>query len=283
VHVHASATPRPDDQEDTYLPPRIQAVCLDIDDTLIDFTTPARKALCDMIGRDDMWPTWQRMTEEHVARVVSGELDPDTMRLVRTRAFLADLGSSVDDELVCVLENRRRAEMCSAWALFDDVVPCLDWLHAAGLKVAAVTNASSGHQRSKLIDLGIARFFDTVVIAGELGAAKPDPQIFQAACTRLDVPTQEALHVGDRLDVDAVGARDAGLHGVWLDRCGAEPPADAGVHVIETLSDLPELIVSEYLTPATTGPTSVPDQRAADPVSSPSGEWSTISARQHGQ
>ena len=277
MQVHTHTTPRPG------LPPRLRAVCLDIDDTLVDFTTPARRALRGMIGRDDLWPTWQKMTEEHVARVIAGELDADTMRVARTKAFFADLGALLDHELVCELEDRRRTQMCDAWTLFDDVVPCLDWLHAAGLKVAAVTNASGAHQRAKLNDLGIARFFDTVVIAGELGAAKPDPQIFRAACTRLDVPTTEALHVGDRLDVDAVGARDAGLHGVWLDRGSGKPATDPGVHVIETLSDLPALIVSEYLTPATTSPSAVPGQRATDPVSGPSSGWSTISVRQHGQ
>jgi putative hydrolase of the HAD superfamily len=277
------ATPRSDNLADADLPPRVTAVCLDIDDTLIDFTTPARKALFGMIGRDDLWPAWERTTEEHVARVVAGELDPESMHLARTKAFLADLGTRFDDAVVSEMEDRRRAEVNEAWALFDDVVPCLDWLHAAGLKVAAVTNASGPHQRAKLTGLGIARFFDTVVIAGELGAAKPDPQIFRAACTRLEVPAEQALHIGDRLDVDALGARDAGLHGVWLDRQGAPTRPEQGVHVIETLADLPELIVSEYLTPAAAGPTGVPGQRAGDPVSAPPAQWSTISLRQHGQ
>jgi putative hydrolase of the HAD superfamily len=271
-----------DNLEETNLTPRIQAVCLDIDDTLVDFTTSARKALRSMIGRDDMWPTWQRMTEEHVAKVVAGEMDADTMRLARTKAFLADLGALLDDEAVWRLEDRRQAEMCGAWQLFDDAYPCLDWLHASGLKLAAVTNASGSHQRTKLSDLGIARFFDTVVIAGELGAAKPDPVIFRTACARLDVPPAEALHIGDRLDVDALGARAAGLHGVWLHRAPTPTPP-TGVHVIETLADLPELIVSEYLTPAATTPSGVPAQRTPHPVSPPRAAWSTISGRHHGQ
>ena len=222
-----------------------------------------------MIGRDDLWPTWQRVTDEHVAKVIAGEMDVDTMRRARTKAFFADQGALIDDDLVSALEHRRLEKMNEAWALFDDVLPCLDWLRAAGLKVAAVTNASGDHQRAKLSDLGIARFFDTVVIAGELGSAKPDPLIFQTACTRLHVAAAEALHVGDRLDVDAVGAQHAGLHGVWLDRCGAEAAVEPGVHVIESLSDLPELLVSEYLTPLTSGRSAVPGQRAPDPISSP--------------
>lgn len=261
----------------------IHAVCLDIDDTLVDFTTSARRALARMIGRDDMWPTWQRMTEEHVKKVVAGEMDSDSMRLARTKAFMAGLGTVLDDESVLKLECRRHADMTGAWQLFDDVVPCLDWLRAAGLKVAAVTNASGPQQRAKLHSLGIARFFDTVVIAGELGVAKPDPVIFQTACRQLRVSACETLHVGDRLDTDAVGAQDAGLHGVWLHRRGPQPPGDTGVHVIETLSDLPALIVSEYLTPAATGPAGVPGQRGPDPVSGAGGAWSTISGRCHEQ
>jgi putative hydrolase of the HAD superfamily len=248
-------------------PRRIRAVCLDVDDTLIDFTTSARRALSHMIGRDDLWPTWQRMTDEHVAKVIAGEMDVETMRRARTKAFFADLGALLDDEMVCALEDRRLAEMNGAWALFDDVLPCLDWLRAAGLKIAAVTNASGDHQLAKLRALGISRFFDTVVIAGELGTAKPDPVIFHTACTVLDVPAGEALHVGDRLDVDAHGAAHAGLRGVWLDRRATEVPVEPGVHVIESLADLPGLLVSCYLTPCVTSRSGVPDQRLPDPVS----------------
>ena len=64
----------------------------------------------------------------------------------------------------------------------------------------------------------------------------------------MGVSTSETMHVGDLLDTDAIGARDAGLHAVWLDRCGTDEPVDAGVQTIDTLADLPRLIVSEYRT-----------------------------------
>ena len=231
-------------------PPQIRAVCLDIDDTLVDFTSSARRALRDLIGRDDMWPRWQRTTDEHVARVVSGELSYDAMHRARTKAFFADLGALLDDDVVAALEERRCTQLRTTWRLFADALPCLDWLRAAGFKLAAVTNASGRHQRSKLAGLGIARFFDTLLIAGELGAAKPDPVIFHTACARLGVPPAETMHVGDLLETDAIGARDAGLHGVWLRRDAAAPSREPGVQTIETLSDLPELLVSEYRTPS---------------------------------
>lgn len=277
--VAAERLPRPADPggwEHPHEPTPIRAVCLDIDDTLVDFTNTARRALCDLIGRDDMWPRWQRTTDEHVARVVAGDLLYEDMHQERTKAFFADLGALLDDELVADLERRRCTQLKAGWRLFDDTLPCLDWLRAAGLKLAAVTNASGSHQRVKLERLGISRFFDTVVIAGELGAAKPDPVIFHTACARMDVPVGATMHVGDLLEADALGARDAGLHGVWLDRDpGDGDQAGVGVPTIESLADLPELLVTEYRTPDLSGR----DVRDGDPISGAEPLWFNISSR----
>ena len=133
--------------------------------------------------------------------------------------------------------------MRRAWQLYDDALPCLGVLRAAGLRLAAITNAAGDYQRAKLGSLGLESAFDAVLISGELGVAKPHRAIFLTACTSLGVHPAQTVHVGDRLDMDAEGARDAGLHGVWLDRsrCGALPQS-AGISVICQLSELPALI-----------------------------------------
>jgi putative hydrolase of the HAD superfamily len=97
--------------------------------------------------------------------------------------------------------------------------------------------------------VGLVDAFDVLVIAEEVRLAKPDPEIFQVACERLGVAPQQAAHVGDRLDVDAEGALDAGLSAVWLDRgrtrcatlAGTPRP---GVHVINDLLELPGLVAT---------------------------------------
>lgn len=225
----------------------MRAVCLDVDDTLVDHTSAVRSALRLLLGHDDAWPLWKQVTDEQVARVVAGELDSDTMRWQRTREFFACLGEFIDDTEAIRREKRREQAMRRGWTLFPDTLPCLEWLAAAGVRIAVITNASGPYQRAKLADLGVAGYIDEVVIAGELGAAKPDPVIFHTACARLGLPPRQVAHVGDRLDLDAIGARDAGLAGVWLDRdqgCtgGALP---TGVHQIQTLEKLAELLVCE--------------------------------------
>jgi len=231
---------------DPWTPPSLRLVCLDIDDTLIDFTAACRRALAALLGRSDLWPVWERITERHTAMVVSGDLDYGTAHLRRTRCFLDELGADADADEVAEFERRRKELLQRSWCLFEDVLPCLDWLRAAEVLLAAVTNASGAHQRAKLEDLGLARFFDHVAIAGELGVAKPDPVMFHSVCAALGCSPQEAAHVGDKLETDAVGARDAGLEGIWLDRGSSQDSVPEGVHVIGGLDELPQLLVSEF-------------------------------------
>jgi putative hydrolase of the HAD superfamily len=172
------------------------------------------------------------------------------MHTLRTKAYFAELGEYIDDAQAEWIDTERQCALPKHLRLFEDTIDCLDWLAAAGVRLAAVTNASGAHQRVKLADLGIAGYFETVVVAGEVGCAKPDPVIFHTACARLGVLPDETVHVGDRLACDARGAHDAGLHGVWLDRARGQH-SDHNVHVLHTLSELPELLIGDLeLTPA---------------------------------
>ncbi|GAA2662901.1 MULTISPECIES: HAD family hydrolase [Actinosynnema] len=224
-------------------------MCLDVDDTLVDYSTSSRAALASMVGSDDTFPLWQRITDDHCARMLTGEFEYSTMRTIRTRAFFAALGEELDEHEAARRELGRQEALAGSWRLYPDVVPCLDWLRAAGLPLAAVSNASGRHQRDKIATLGLAQYFDTVLIAGEVGAAKPDRVIFDTACAGLNTALADTVHVGDRLYADAIGARDAGMRGVWLDRNGQGDQGGGslphGVSAIRSLAELPELLVCE--------------------------------------
>lgn len=224
-------------------PREVAAVCFDVDATLVDYEASTRAGLRELLGNDDAWAQWCVLTEEHYARYLAGQVDFDMMRRHRTKDFFACRGEFLCDGEVVRREERRAAAVRRAWQLFDDALPCLRALRALGLRLAAITNAAGAHQRAKLGALGLESTFDAVLISGELGVAKPHRAIFRRACCALGVHPSQTVHVGDRLDVDAEGARDAGLHGVWLDRsgCGALPRAD-GISVIGRLAELPVLL-----------------------------------------
>jgi putative hydrolase of the HAD superfamily len=80
---------------------------------------------------------------------------------------------------------------------------------------------------------------DAVVTSAEVGAAKPEPRVFERALTLARAEPGEALHVGDKVDNDVEGAAAAGIRAVLLQREG-EPPA--GVTAIRSLRELPALL-----------------------------------------
>ncbi|HEY6423557.1 MAG TPA: HAD family hydrolase [Pseudonocardiaceae bacterium] len=221
----------------------VAAVCFDVDATLVDYEASNRAGLRELLGTDEDWADWRALTDRHYGRYLAGKVDFDTMRQQRTRDFFASRGEVLCDREVRRREERRAQAMRGAWKLFDDALPCLRAMRSLGLRLATITNAAGDYQRGKLVALGLESAFDAVLISGELGVAKPHRAIFRRACRALGVHPAQAVHVGDRLDTDAEAARDAGLHGVWLDRsgCGVHSPG-AGISVIGRLAELPALV-----------------------------------------
>jgi len=103
------------------------------------------------------------------------------------------------------------------FALYDDVLPTLKNLKKRGLILALVTNVDADMDYI-LNDTGLSAFLDFIVTSGDVGYAKPNPEIFLAALKKAGVAAGEALHVGDQYDIDVLGAKAAGIMPVLLDR-----------------------------------------------------------------
>lgn len=98
-----------------------------------------------------------------------------------------------------------------------------------GHRLAIVSNFDYTPTARLVLDReGITDLFDAIVVSDEIGWRKPQLRIFEAALARLDVPAASALFVGDRLDLDVVGAQQAGMTSVWINReAGAVPAGQA--------------------------------------------------------
>jgi putative hydrolase of the HAD superfamily len=130
------------------------------------------------------------------------------------------------------------------FAAYPDAAPALAHLRARGIRLVVVSNWDvSLHER--LQETGLAALVDGALASAEVGAAKPDGEIFARALALAGARASEAWHVGDSPEADVDGARAAGLRPVLLAREGAGPGgAPPGVAVIRTLAELPPL--AEY-------------------------------------
>ena len=104
-------------------------------------------------------------------------------------------------------------------ALFDDVIPALTDLKGRGLILGLISNIDRD-MAATLEEVGLQSLIQVVVTSLDVGFSKPHPEIFKAALSQAGVPASEAVFVGDHYRVDVVGANQAGIKGVLLDRNG---------------------------------------------------------------
>jgi putative hydrolase of the HAD superfamily len=96
--------------------------------------------------------------------------------------------------------------------LYPDVIPCFDNL-AGDFKIGLLSNGNSYPELC-----GLSGYFSFVIFSQDYGIEKPDRRIFEIAIEKAGCSANKLLHVGDSLENDVEGARNAGIKSVWLNR-----------------------------------------------------------------
>jgi putative hydrolase of the HAD superfamily len=137
-----------------------------------------------------------------------------------TEEIFLGMGGPAEIASECATEIERGWEVAENFELFEDALPALEELRAAGVKIGLVSNGIRdltefvAHHR---LDV------DAIVDSRSHGRVKPHPTIFQAALDALEVDARDAVMVGDSLEEDIEGARALGMHAILVDRDGRHP------------------------------------------------------------
>ena len=87
---------------------------------------------------------------------------------------------------------------------------------------------------------GVKDLFATIVVSDEVGWRKPKADIFQVALQRTGADPARTLFVGDRADIDIVGAHRVGMDAAWINPDREPLPAGMAAPRFE-IRDLAEL------------------------------------------
>ena len=102
------------------------------------------------------------------------------------------------------------------WELYPEVSDVLEKLQPR-YELAVISNFD-GRLRFILEQLGISKFFAHIFISSEIGADKPDPEIYRRALKFMNLKPDQVLYVGDDPDRDWKAAAATGLSVFELDR-----------------------------------------------------------------
>ncbi|MFF9556204.1 HAD family hydrolase [Streptomyces albus] len=229
----------------------------DLDGTLLDHDAASDAAVVATVHAHGPSPStgpaqlirwWRELEASAMDRCLAGAITFQEQRRLRVTGLAERCGAGQWTEERADAWFARYLERYEAeWRTYADVLPALRSLaqRSQPLVLGVITNGDAGQQRRKLARVGLAEWFPHVTASSEVGAAKPDPAVFHAACAALRLRPARVVYVGDRLRTDAEAATAAGLRGVWLDRHGTHgtaPPGEPTVPRIERLDELPALI-----------------------------------------
>jgi putative hydrolase of the HAD superfamily len=220
------------------------ALLLDALGTLVSLEPPApilRRQLSDRFGIE--------LTEDQAARAIAAEIhyyrvhldegsDGARLTALRSRCAEALRAALPPSRKLAVLDTDELTSALLAslrFSAFPDAEPAIRAARARAARVVVASNwdVSLHHVLARV---GLSPLLDGVVTSAEVGARKPAPRVFRRALELARARPQDAIHVGDSIEEDVIGARSAGIEPVFLSRDGREAPD--GVRTIATLAEL---------------------------------------------
>ena len=177
---------------------------------------------------------WRFLREKHNRAFFAGRILLQEQRRRRIRELFARDGKALSDAEADTLIEFYEYHYRNNWNLFDDVLPFFESL--SGMACGIISNGGTEQQKRKLYQTGIERYFEVVVVSDEIGAAKPQSEIFLAACYQARCAAQQCIYVGDRLKEDALASSAVGMRAFWLDRKNSR--THSKVEVINSLAEL---------------------------------------------
>jgi len=139
---------------------------------------------------------------------------------VRVSQTLQKLGYNHDasNPIVTQATKAFADEMAGYMSLDPDAIALLQKLHGR-YRLGVVSNFAMPEFARELLDrYKVKRFFDVILISGEVNRRKPSPEIYQRALKALNVDASHVVFVGDTPSMDVKGPKKAGMKAVLIER-----------------------------------------------------------------
>jgi 2-haloacid dehalogenase len=218
----------------------------DADGTLFDFELAEKLALSEILlelGQpltNETHQNYQRINKDLWAAFEQGKVTQAEIKTQRFEKWLNAIGLSADIEKVSRSYLKHLSEQGPLLEHALDIVQTL----SKNYQMLLLTNGLKEVQRPRFNASLLSPYFKDIIVSGEVGFAKPDPRIFDAAFQSIGSPDKtKVLMIGDSLSADIVGGSNYGLDTCWYNPNGATSSPEVEVSTItHTIHDLRQLL-----------------------------------------
>ena len=125
-------------------------------------------------------------------------------------------------------------------SLFEDTLPALMELHSLGFILGVISNYNMNGE-DLLRQLGLDKILQFAITSHDTGFQKPHAPIFEAGLKEAGVAPEESIYVGDQYYSDIIGAWNANIYPLLIDRYVKSRKVE-GVTVITSLLDVKKFV-----------------------------------------
>lgn len=223
-----------------------KTIFFDLDHTLWDFETNSTEALVEIADKYDFkaigipsielfLQTYFHINEKMWEDYRKGLIDMPTLRYGRFQKALSHF-NIFDKALSQSIANDYISTAPYKTNLFPHTKEVLTYL-SGKYPIHIITNGFQDVQLVKIKNCGIEHFFTHVITSEKTGFKKPDIRVFEHALITADTTAAESIMIGDCLDADIGGARNAGIDQVYFNPKGYKH-AEKMTHEINSLKEL---------------------------------------------
>jgi 2-haloacid dehalogenase len=213
----------------------------DADGTLWDYDKAEAKSLSSAFVQSgipfetDFGELYRKINGQLWVDFEQGKISQLDLRHERFGRLFSALGIKADAHAFSELYLRNLGNTTD---LIDGALELLQALEGR-FQMLLITNGIPNVQRSRLSQSPIEPFFEAVIISGEVGVAKPDPAIFDAAFAAMGHPEKkETMIIGDSLSSDIRGGINYGIDTCWYNPWKLPGPDIRSTYEIHALDQL---------------------------------------------
>ncbi len=232
----------------------MQAVFIDIDNTLLDFDAYIRQTMAQGFTHFGLKP-YEPYMEEVFHRengrlwrqIEQGTLTFAELEKVRWNNVFRALDIDFDGT---VFERYFRAALYDSAIPVDGAMELLEALHGQ-YPLAVASNGPYEQQLHRLEIAGMKRYFNWFFVSERLGISKPAPEFFDRAFALLNEGRAEPLRpaeciiIGDSLTSDMAGGRQYGMKTCYFRRSNAPESTEVTWQVTD-LRQIPRLLETAF-------------------------------------
>ena len=204
----------------------------DLDHTLWDFEANARATLWELhetlqleekgVNDFDLFhKNYLAHNEKLWERYRNGFIKQEELRVKRMWLTLLDFRIA-DPNLAEELSIRFLDLLPTRTILFPYTKEILEYLTGKGYGLHLLTNGFEKTQHNKLLYSGLKQFFREVITSEASNSLKPNKEIFEFALEKCCTKARECIMIGDSVEVDILGAMNAGIDQVYVNHLGLE-------------------------------------------------------------